>query len=280
MRQKTKIVGMTTRLHDAAVALGSLLVLLTALCSGQERSTPEPVAEVKGIVADAAGALIPQSEVVFKGESGTIVAHTSMDGSVTVELRTGRYAVTIAKPGFVRAKLVDFRIDAPTPTAFRVVLQVDRTPTDGGEFHGVAPTTTSDLPYLLERQGPPPPSSGGDLGLVTLPDSPRGYPPSVYMQFFRACSADKPCSRKDEFRADLSPKGCCVLTVTNGDGSSANEVTSYQVFLNGKRVLPTRAGDAQVAVKLRQNNALKVVLLGEPSSKVFILIAYDPRQPK
>jgi hypothetical protein len=139
---------MTTRLHDAAVALGSLLVLLIALCSGRERSTPEPVAEVKGTVADATGAVIPQSEVVFKGELGTIISQTSMDGSVTVELRTSRYFVTITKFGFVTAKLTDFQINAPTPAAFRVVLQVDRTPTDGGTVEGV-PTATSGLPNVM-----------------------------------------------------------------------------------------------------------------------------------
>lgn len=71
-----------------------------------------------------------------------------MDGSVTVELRTGRYFVTITKFGFVTAKLTDLQINAPTPAAFRVVLQVDRTPNDGGNLEGV-PTATSDLPNVI-----------------------------------------------------------------------------------------------------------------------------------
>jgi hypothetical protein len=136
-----------TRRLSAAVALASLL-LLAALCSGQERTIPEPVAEIKGIVTDETGAVIPQSEVVFKGKLGAIVSHTSMDGSVTVELRTGSYAVTITKSGFVAAKLVDFQINAPTAAAFRVVLQVDHTPSDGPIFEGV-PTTTSELPSAI-----------------------------------------------------------------------------------------------------------------------------------
>ncbi len=140
---------MTTRLQ-AAVALGALLlVLLTTLGSGQDHpSTPEPVSEVEGIVTDATGGVIPHSEVAFKGESGTIVSYTSMDGSVNVKLRTGRYAVTITQTGFVTTKLVDFQINAPTPFTFRVVLQVDSTPTDGGEPMGV-PTITSDLPNVI-----------------------------------------------------------------------------------------------------------------------------------
>jgi hypothetical protein len=51
---------MTTRQRDLAVALGSLLILLTALRGGRERSTPEPVAEFKGVVSGATGAVIPQ----------------------------------------------------------------------------------------------------------------------------------------------------------------------------------------------------------------------------
>src|SRR5436190_18836412 len=66
-----------------------------------------------------------------------------------------------------------------------------------------------------------------------------GYPPAVYMHFFLACPGDKPCTRTENFRVDPIPKGCCVLTVTNGDGRGTDEVSSYEAFLNGQRVLPT-----------------------------------------
>jgi hypothetical protein len=59
--------------------------------------------------------------------------------------------VTITKSGFVVAKLVDFKISAPTPIAFRFVLQADSTPTDGGEFMGV-PTTTYELPNVIRSE--------------------------------------------------------------------------------------------------------------------------------
>ena len=108
-----------------------------------------------------------------------------------------------------------------------------------------------------------------------------GYPPAVYMHFFLACPGDKPCTRTENFRVDPIPKGCCVLTVTNGDGRGTDEVSSYEAFLNGQRVLPTgKARSAQAAVKVMKDNTLKVVLVGGPHSKVFILIAYDPRESK
>ncbi|MGA9544469.1 MAG: hypothetical protein WBQ85_12925, partial [Candidatus Sulfotelmatobacter sp.] len=60
-----------------------------------------------------------------------------------------------------------------------------------------------------------------------------------------------------------------------------NAVSSYEVFLNGERVLPPGRGrNAQAAVKVPKDNTLKVILTGGPHSKVFILVAYDPRESK
>jgi hypothetical protein len=105
------------------------------------------------------------------------------------------------------------------------------------------------------------------------------YPPSIYRQVFQACSSDKPCTRTEDFRVDLVPKGCCILTVTNGNGQGKDEVGSFEVFLNGKSVVSSdRSPNAQAAVAVQTNNKIKLILTGEPSSKVFVLIAYDPRQ--
>jgi len=108
-----------------------------------------------------------------------------------------------------------------------------------------------------------------------------GYPPSVYMQSFFPCSADAPCTRTHDFRVDPVPNGCCILTVTNGDGRGTDEVRSYEVFLNGEKVVPAdHSPNAQAPVKVLRRNTLKVILDGSPHSKVFVLIAYDPRQSK
>jgi hypothetical protein len=112
---------------------------------------------------------------------------------------------------------------------------------------------------------------------VAHPQQYTGYPPSVYMHSFLACFSDKPCTRTDSFRVDSVPNGCCILTVTNGDGRGTDEAHSYEVFLNGKSVVPVdHSPNAQAAVKVLRSNTLKVILAGKPFSKVFVLIAYDP----
>jgi hypothetical protein len=108
-----------------------------------------------------------------------------------------------------------------------------------------------------------------------------GYPPGVYLRSFLACVSDAPCVQTDKFHFDQVPTGCCVLMVTNGDGQGADEVRSYEVFLNGDRVIATdHSRNAHAAVKLRPINRLKIVLSGAPHSKVFVLLAYDPRRTK
>jgi hypothetical protein len=108
-----------------------------------------------------------------------------------------------------------------------------------------------------------------------------GYPPSVYMRPFLACATDAPCTQMDKFHLDQVPTDCCVLIVTNGDGRGTDEVRSYEVFLNGERVVPSdHSRTAQVTVKLQPNNTLKVILKGGSHSKIFVLLAYDPRQSK
>jgi hypothetical protein len=99
------------------------------------------------------------------------------------------------------------------------------------------------------------------------------------MQFFQACSSDKPCTRTEDFRVDPVPKGCCILTVTNGNGQGKDEVPSFEVFLNGKTVVSSNhSPNAQATVAVQTSNKIKLILTGEPSSNVFVLIAYDPRQ--
>jgi hypothetical protein len=85
----------------------------------------------------------------------------------------------------------------------------------------------------------------------------------------------------EDFRLDPVPKGCCILTVTNGNGLGKDEVRSFEVFLNGKSVVRSdHSPNAQATVAVQTSNRINVILTGEPSSKVLVLIAYDPRQSK
>jgi hypothetical protein len=102
--------------------------------------------EVKIIIFDESGAVIPGCEIVLKSDSKTIVSHTGMDGWVAVKLLNGRYALEASHAGFVRT---DVQLFAPMADPLRIVLKVDHTPSDGPIFDGV-PTTTSDVPSVIE----------------------------------------------------------------------------------------------------------------------------------
>lgn len=106
-----------------------------------------------------------------------------------------------------------------------------------------------------------------------------GYPPAAYLHVFLACPGDKSCTQTDEFHLKEIPKGCCVLLVTNGNGRRTNEVTSYQIFLNGKETIPARNDrNTQAAVSLLKDNKIEAVITGPPQSAIQTLIAYDPRE--
>jgi hypothetical protein len=108
---------------------------------------------VKGFVVDELGAVIPTAEVTFKGKSGTILAHTVMDGSVSANLETGKYVVTIRATGFAGAELVDFSVSGPNADAFRVSLKVDPIPL-GIDLLPEVPTVPSNLPDIIIQDEP------------------------------------------------------------------------------------------------------------------------------
>jgi hypothetical protein len=107
-----------------------------------------------------------------------------------------------------------------------------------------------------------------------------GYPPMTYDHIFLSCPSDGACTRTDKFRVDPMPPGCCILTVRNGDGRGTDEVRSYEIVLNDQRVASSHARHTNVPVKLRTSNTIRVVLSAGPQSKLWVFIAYDPRQSK
>jgi len=143
-------VRFTSRLA-VAIAIGSFLSFTIAVGYTQ---VVLPLSEVKGTVFDETGAVIPNCEIVFRSDSESIGSHTGMDGSVTVRLRSGRYAVTTSHVGFVKSEILDVQIVTPMPDTLRIVLKVDHTPTDGGIVPMVELLpASSELPSAL---GPEP----------------------------------------------------------------------------------------------------------------------------
>jgi carboxypeptidase family protein len=127
----------------AAVAIITFLSLVTSV--GHSQAFPF-VSPVTAIVFDESGAMIPDSELVFRSDPREIVSHTGADGSVTVSLQNGRYSVDITKPGFVKTEVRGLQV--PISEALRVVMKVAPTPINGPTI--VGPTTsTSDLPNAI-----------------------------------------------------------------------------------------------------------------------------------
>jgi hypothetical protein len=105
--------------------------------------------------------------------------------------------------------------------------------------------------------------------------------PTLYVNAFKACGSDDLCTRTADFSLKSIPNGCCVLEVLNGGGSKDRQVSSYEIYLNGERVItPRNAEFASAAVKLSGENNLKVVLKGKQEAAIAVMFAYNPRQPK
>jgi len=98
-----------------------------------------------------------------------------------------------------------------------------------------------------------------------------GYAPSVYMNAFQAY-VTAPCIRTESFEVHSVATGCCLLLLTNRDGSGKDQVRNHQVALNETSVMPEgHSRNAPASVKRLESNTLKVTITGEPLSNVFIL---------
>jgi hypothetical protein len=94
------------------------------------------------------GAVIPNAEVAFKGESGTTVLHTGPNGVVTQALRAGKYTVLASQIGFVTTVVRDFKVAGTTPPACRISLKVGDRPTDDPEER--RPAEHIEFPQIKE----------------------------------------------------------------------------------------------------------------------------------
>jgi hypothetical protein len=136
-----------TLLFVATVAI-SVFVLLAI---GNAQVDAPRLSEVRVTVVDQSGAVIPDSEIVFTGDSKPTVFLTGADGSVTVRVPSGTYAIKTTRAGFLTNEIHDFRAGTLRPSELRIVLKIDPDVPDfcSGPTCGappVVPTTTSDVP--------------------------------------------------------------------------------------------------------------------------------------
>ena len=150
---------MATHLTKRAAA-ATMAVSVFLLIAGSQAQVVAPLSEIKVSVVDESGAIIPDSEVVFKSDSTTVVSHAGIDGALRVALPSGQYAVTVSAPAFRKTKVPDFRVVAPAFAELKAVLKVDSCPP--GPCLTVIPVevpiVTSDLPNVIEAEPSPVPT--------------------------------------------------------------------------------------------------------------------------
>jgi len=139
--------GVPIRVSVAAIAIGTVLILLTQV--GHAQAFPL-VAQVTVTVFDESGAVIPDSDLVFRSDSAATVSHTGADGSVTVSLQYGRYSVTVTRLGFVKTEVRDVQV--PMSETLRVVMKVAPTPINGPNVEPWPYTITSALPNVIQSE--------------------------------------------------------------------------------------------------------------------------------
>jgi len=222
-------------------------------------------------LVDTQGAAIGNAYVLFRTdalsrdlrEAFRTELRTDKYGKASTQLPSGFYDLFVGAEGFApycrKLRLVEGKSQD-----LKIVMDIDEMMVrEYGDSFGPQP--------IIDPQA-------SDLRGASIPFV--GYPPLVYMQSFEACSFQKSCKKTDEFQVNPVPEGCCILLATNGDGRGNNEVDSYEVFLNGKRVIPAgHDRNRNVTVTVRNGNSVEVVLRGRPGSKLFLQLAFDPRHP-
>lgn len=162
-RSKPTIERMVSRFVMCRYLLSAAAVALFAfaVAAGEAQVAP-PLSEVRVTVVDVAGAVITGTEVTFKGESKTVVSRTGNDGSVTLTLPRGRYAVSASHLGFLKNDALSQSVTAGS-NELRIVLQVRDCGNNScicmfdcaGPLPELEPTT-SDLPNVITSDEPSP----------------------------------------------------------------------------------------------------------------------------
>lgn len=127
--------------------IGSVLLLHATFLVSQT-ADPSHLGEVRTVVRDPTGVVIPNAEVTFRGEK-TVTAKTTQDGSIRVQLPYGPFSVTVAKPGFTTS-VEHISIQTAGPPDLEIVLQLAFSPCDPCLDVGSPELQTSVLARLIE----------------------------------------------------------------------------------------------------------------------------------
>ncbi len=141
------VIGVRTRFVIAEIAIGTFLTLVMSVAHAQAFPL---VAQVTVTVFDESGAVIPDSELVFRNDSGKTVSHTGADGSVSMSLQYGSYSFTSTKLGFAKTEIRDVQV--PMSETLRVIMRVAPTPINPPVLVVGPYTITSDLPNVIEHE--------------------------------------------------------------------------------------------------------------------------------
>ena len=152
-------IGAPTRVTAAAIAISAFLLIAAA-----QAQVSSPVSSVKVTVFDQNGAVVADSEVVFKSDSKTVASRTGKDGVAIATLPSGRYSVTAEQPGFLKEEVTDFQVGASGPKELTMVLKVDPRPSApcGPCGCGVCPDLVPTIPATSDPSSQIRPNLSGD----------------------------------------------------------------------------------------------------------------------
>ena len=139
----------STRCSVVFGVLMAFLPICPSLALGQNPLTPSRDAELRVIVFDPSGAVIPKATIRFEGKKSFSIS-TAENGSIQVRLPSGNYELTVSSPGYETTKITH-RVDADNRFPLTLVMQFhapkgDCLPCSGPGVETIA----SDLPNVIE----------------------------------------------------------------------------------------------------------------------------------